>query len=189
MAVAEAMSLMTTEEMLALPENGTDRWLVEGHLREKPMTVRNRLHSRIMVCISHVLESWRMEQPELRGSVLCGEVGVRLRRDPDTTVGVDVIYISSELAAGEPEGTTLIDGVPVLAVEILSPNDTLEEMHEKTVVYLRAGVALVWVVDPYDRTVRVYRPGKEPELFNVNQELTAEPQLSGFRVPVAQIFA
>jgi Uma2 family endonuclease len=49
-------------------------------------------------------------------------------------------------------------------------------------------VALVWIIDPVLRTVTVCRPDAEPALFNVNQELTAEPHLPGFRVAVAEIF-
>jgi hypothetical protein len=45
------------------------------------------------------------------------------------------------------------------------------------------------VVDPYIRAVVVHRPGKEPEMFTVSQELTAEPHLPGFRVSVAKIFS
>jgi Uma2 family endonuclease len=76
----------------------------------------------------------------------------------------------------------------VLAVEILSPTDTQEEIHEKIDEYLAAGVALVWVIDPADRTVRVYRPDARPQLFNDEQELTGEPHLPGFRAPVARLF-
>jgi Uma2 family endonuclease len=142
-----------------------------------------------MARVSQLLLVWLDRQPEPRGSVLCGEAGVRLRRDPDTTVGVDVVYVSAELAAREPEDTTLIDGVPVLAVEILSPNDTQEEIHEKLDGYLQAGVRVVWVIDPHDRTVRIYRPGMRPALVNDEQELSGEPELPGFRVPAAQFFA
>jgi Uma2 family endonuclease len=180
---------MTTEELLAMPQDGMDRWLIRGQLREKPMTVRNRWHSRVLIRIGHLLSAWLDGQPEPRGEVLGGEVGVRLRRDPDTMVGIDVIYIGPELAAKEPKDTRLIDGVPILAVEILSPNDTEEETNEKIATYLEAGVALVWIVDAQYRTVLVYRPDAEPVLFNVQQELSAEPHLPGFRVPVAQIFS
>jgi Uma2 family endonuclease len=189
MPVAEAISLMTTEELLALPENGVQRWLIQGKLREKPMIVRNRWHSRIMARVAKILDNWRDQQPEPRGSVLCGEVGVRLRRDPDTTVGVDVIYVSAEFAAAESEETTLVDGVPILVVEILSPNDVNEQVHEKVDDYLAAGVRLVWVIDPHDRTVLIYQPGQEPALVNVRHELSGEPHLPGFRVPVAELFA
>jgi hypothetical protein len=43
---------------------------------------------------------------------------------------------------------------------------------------LRAGV--VWIIDPHDKTVLIYRKGAELQLVL---------ELQGFRVPVAQIFA
>jgi len=180
--------LMTTEEMLALPDNGMERWLIRGQLREKPRTVRNRWHSETLIRIGYLLEKWLEDPPGPRGKVLGGEAGCRLRRHPDVTVGIDVVYISAELAAHQPKDTSLIDGVPTLAVEILSPNDRVEEIAEKVDEYLRAGVALVWVVDPHFCTVDVYRPDAAPVRFNVEQELTAEPHLPGFRVPVAHVF-
>jgi Uma2 family endonuclease len=157
-------------------------------MREKPMTVCNRQHSRIMARVARFLDSWLDEQPEPRGEVLCGEAGCRLRRDPDSTVGIDVVYISAEVAAHRPDDTRLIDGVPVLAVEILSPNDTVEEINEKIDAYLKAGVALVWVIDPHRQTVQICRPGAEPEMVNARQELSGEPHLPGFRVAVARLF-
>jgi Uma2 family endonuclease len=189
MHVAAAPRLMTTEELLALPDDGVERWLINGQLRERPMTYRNRWHSRAMTRVAHFLETWREQQPEPRGSVLCGEVGCRLRHDPDTTFGIDAVYISPELAAQESDETRIINGVPVLAVEILSPSNTEEEINEKLDSYLQAGVPLVWVIDPHYRTVTIYRPGQEPELVNARQELTGDPHLPGFRVPVAHLFA
>ncbi|MHB1422249.1 MAG: Uma2 family endonuclease [Gemmataceae bacterium] len=186
--MATVTAPMTTEELLALPDDGMERWLIEGELRERPMTVRNRFHSRAMIRVGKFLDNWLDEQPPPRGQVLGGEAGVRLRRDPDSTVGVDVVYVSADVIVRQTQETTLIEGVPVLVVEILSPKDTIEEIHEKIMVYHSAGVPLVWVLDPYDRTVRIYRPGAMPELFNVSQELSGEPNLPGFRVPVARLF-
>jgi Uma2 family endonuclease len=200
MNVLTSPPLLTTDDLLAMPDDGTERWLINGQLRERPpspvngqmrerdMTVRNRFHSHLMARVTKFLDNWRDDQPHPRGQALCGEVGVRLRRDPDTTVGVDVVYVAADVLARQTNETTLVDGVPVLAVEILSPNDVLEEIHEKIDAYLQAGVALVWIIDPYDRTVRIYRPGEEPVLVNVRQELTAEPHLPGFRVPVVRLF-
>ncbi len=182
---------MTTEELLALPDDGAERWLIRGELREIPGTVRNRRHrwhGRIMTRVAKFLDNWLDNQPEPRGSVLCGEAGCRLRRNPDTTVGIDVVYIGAALAASDPQDTTLIDSVPVLVVEVLSPSDVQEQIDDKIDSYLQAGVPLVWVIDPHDRTVLIYRPEQEPELVNVRQELSAEPHLPGFRVPVAQLF-
>jgi Uma2 family endonuclease len=179
---------MTTEEMLALPRDGKERWLIDGELREKPMTIRNRFHSESMACVTTVLKNWRDRQATPRGTVLCGEAGVRLRRNPDLTVGIDVVYVPPEIAVVQTEETTLVEGVPALVVEILSPNDTVEEINEKITAYLSAGVPHVWVIDPYRRTLVVHRPDGQPALFNPPQEVTAEPQMPGFRTPVARLF-
>jgi Uma2 family endonuclease len=189
MAIAEATALMTTEQLLAMPDDNVERWLIHGQLREKPMTYRNRWHSRAAARVTRFLDVWLDTQPEPRGSVLVGDAGVRLTRNPDTTVGIDVVYISADLAARNPDDTTIIDGVPVLAVEILSPNNTVEEIDEKLDQYLAVGVPLVWIVDTRDRTVTIYRPGQEPDLVNARQELSSEPELPGFRVRVADLFA
>jgi Uma2 family endonuclease len=188
MATVTAPALLTTEDLLAMPENGMDRWLIRGQLREKPMTVRNRFHSQAMVRIAAELDNWRLNQPAPRGIVLCGEAGIILQRAPDSTVGIDVAYVSAEVAARLSKNTTLVDGVPTLAVEILSPSDTHEQTHEKLSEYLRAGVPLVWIVDPDDYTVRVYSQDARPQLFNEDQELAGDPHLPGFRVAVRRLF-
>jgi Uma2 family endonuclease len=188
MASAVLSKPMTTEEFLALPDNGTERWLIAGELREKPLTVRNRFHSKAMANTSKFLGNWRDQLPEPRGDVLCGEAGVQLSRNPDSTFGIDVMYVSPEVTARQSDETTLIDGLPLLAVEILSPNDTVEEIHEKVNEFLTAGVALVWVINPYDHTVTIYRPKSVPTLVNESQELIGDPVLPGFRVPVADLF-
>jgi Uma2 family endonuclease len=188
MSGTAAVSWMSTEELLALPEDDVERDLIRGELRERPMTKRSRRHSRTEDKLARFLGNWLAEQPEPRGEILDGKAGFRLRRDPDTTVGIDLAYISPELAAATPEDAWLVDGVPGLAVEILSLSEKQEEILEKVREYLDAGVALVWIIEPVFRTVTVYRPGMEPEIFNVHEELSGEPHLPGSRVAVAEIF-
>ena len=188
MSTAAPPRLMTNEEFLALPDDGMERNLIRGVLQEKPMTRRNRFHSKTEATIACYLRNWVMALPAPRGDVLSGEAGVYLARDPDSTVGIDVAYISAETAAAQTDDTTMVDGAPVLAVEILSPNDTVEEINDKIDEYIAAGVKQVWIVDPHFRFVRVHRPGHQPEFYTNGDELTAEPDLPGFRVPVAQLF-
>lgn len=152
------------------------------------MTRRNRWHSRITARIAQLLNNWLEKQPLPRGEILCGEAGCILSRDPDSSVGIDVVYISAEVSQLSSE-STLIDGVPVLVVEVLSPNDKQIEIDEKVDVYQKAGVPLIWVVDPHDKTVLVYRLGEEPTLVNMNQELSGEPFLPGFAVPAKRVFS
>jgi len=179
---------MTTEELLALPEDSMERELIRGELREREMTYRNRFHAATECRIGYVLQSWLERQPDFEGDVLSGEVGSILAQDPDTMVGIDVALFSLEVLRRQTEQTGLVHGVPILAVEILSPSDKHEAIHEKIVEYLRTGVKLVWEVDPDFRTVRVHRPDREPVMFNRNQTLTGEEILPGFEVAVAELF-
>ncbi|HET6572713.1 MAG TPA: Uma2 family endonuclease [Fimbriiglobus sp.] len=184
-----ATAPMTTAEYLALPpDDRVDRLLIAGELREYPMPERNRFHSRAMTRVAKFLDNWLDGQPEPRGQILTGDAGVRLGADPDTAFGVDVTYISAEVMAAQTEDWTTVVGVPVLAVEIVSPGEVRQRGDDKIDAYLAAGVRQVWVLDPHRRTATVYRPGVEPELFNARQELAGGADLPGFRVAVASLF-
>jgi Uma2 family endonuclease len=187
-AGAPPSTLMTTEEMLALPDNGMDRELIRGELRETPKTFHNRWHSSVESRIVYLLRRWLDENPRPGSRVVSGEAGFRLRRNPDTTVGIDVAYVSAEIVANTPRKSAYFEGAPVLAVEILSPSDTQEKILEKLELYREAGVPLVWVVEPTLRTVQVFAEGRKPALFNEDQELSGEPNLPGFRVAVSEVF-
>src|SRR5206468_3660091 len=113
---------------------------------------------------------WLRTQPEPRGEILVGEAGFRIRKDPDTTVGIDIAYIGPQTTLTVPDDVFVIDALPILAVEILSPSDTQEDITDKVADYLAAGIPLVWVLEPVFRTVCVYQPGKEPELITSSQE-------------------
>lgn len=189
---------ISTAELLAMPDDGKRRWLINGELREqemetaelggRTMTLRNRFHSEAMANITGELYIWRLSLPTPRGSVVCGEAGVRLPGDPPTTVGVGVAYVPPGVMVEQTEESTIIHGLPTLVVEILSPNDTVEQLDEMVSAYLAAGVPLVWVVDPHDRTVTIYQPGDEPTLVNARQQLTGGDVLPGFAAPVARLF-
>lgn len=179
---------MTTEHLLALPDDGRERWLIRGELREGELTKRNRGHSRIGANICGELHAWRKSLPAPHGEVLVGEAGVRLRRNPDTVVGIDIAYISPETVADNPDDDRIVDGVPVLAVEILSPSDKHEEVAEKVETYLETGVKLVWVVDPAFYTITVYRGDAEPQMFNLSQTINGDPHMPGLHVALKEIF-
>ncbi|MBM4038454.1 MAG: Uma2 family endonuclease [Planctomycetes bacterium] len=91
-------------------------------------------------------------------------------------------------AAAEPLGEGFREGAPDLAVEVLSPDQSPREGHEKALAWLDAGAALVWVVNPAARTVSVYRSRTDTETFSVAAELDGGTLLPGFRCPVAGLF-
>jgi len=181
--------LMTSDELFALPEDdGVERWLVRGELRERPLTKRSPDHTKPTALISYWLLHWALAQPHPQGEVHAGEAYFRLRRDPETNVGIDVAFAPADLVASRPPRGKFFDGPPLLAVEILSPSDKQEDIDDGIAEYLACGVRLVWIVDPADKTVIVYRPGALPEMFNLSGELIGDPDMPGLRIRVRDIF-
>lgn len=180
--------ILTGDDLFGLPDDGIEREFIRGQLRERPMTRRNRRHSRTTIRLGRFLDPWLDKQPEPKGEILGGDAAFRLRKEPETTVGIDVAYVSHGLSAQTPDATFLIEGPPVLAAEILSPTDEHKDIVEKIELYLETGVAVVWIVDPDLRNVTVYRPGQQEVLFAAAQELIGDPELPGFRIQVAQLF-
>jgi Uma2 family endonuclease len=181
-------TVMTAAELLSLPDNGIERELIRGELREYSMTRRSREHARVEATIAAILKNWVWSQEKPCGIVYSGEVGCILERDPDTVVGIDVALFKAEEAVTKDPAVWL-EGPPILAVEILSPNDTQKRINEKIDLYLSHGVGLVWVVDTHFRTVAIHEKGQQPTLFNADQELPIHPLLPGLTVSVAKIFA
>src|SRR5688500_18740270 len=100
-----APQLLTTDQFLAMPEDGMDRELIRRQLRQRPMTKRNRRQTSAVTRLAHLLESWRERQRDPLGEVDTGEVGAILKRDPDTAVGIDVAYFSAEVMARQTDQT------------------------------------------------------------------------------------
>jgi Uma2 family endonuclease len=76
---------------------------------------------------------------------------------------------------------------PDLAVEVLSPTDDPRLLRIKIVNYLRAGTT-VWIVNPAQRQVEVYRPGRAPEVVDKQGALEGDDVLPGFELAVKDIF-
>src|SRR5262249_19051636 len=101
---------MSVEEFLALFEDGVHRELIRGAVREfrsdvdepmggHPVTIRNRVHSRVVIRIGQLLANWMDLQPEPRGEIVGGEVGFRLKGTDDSLVGIDIAVASAEQVA------------------------------------------------------------------------------------------
>lgn len=100
----------------------------------------------------------------------------------------DVIYISRSRYPDQqiPGGDIHIP--PDLVVEVLSPANTGIEVQQKIDEYLAAGVKLVWIVNPADRTIRVYRDDGTTRGFRDSDTIQDEPLLPGLRLRLADVF-
>ena len=82
-----------------------------------------------------------------------------------------------------------LEGAPDLAVEILSPSNTVAEIHDKLVEYFENGARLVWVIHPKEQYVLVYRSSQEPDrLLKSTDSLDGEEIAPEFTLPIADLF-
>jgi Uma2 family endonuclease len=87
-----------------------------------------------------------------------------------------------------PEEGNAWDVVPDLAVEVISPTDSVEELWDKIGEYFRAGVRLVWVVMPRPRLVYVFESPALVRGLTRADTLDGGAVLSGFTLPLASLF-
>jgi Uma2 family endonuclease len=120
--------------------------------------------------------------------VLTGDAGAAL--DAENVVGIDVAYFSpAVMAEQDADPSKIVVGAPDLAVEILSPSDTNRKRNAKLAKFRRAGVKLVWVLDPgFINTITAYRLDGTIATYSGHHDVTAEDILPGFRVPAADLF-
>ena len=77
---------------------------------------------------------------------------------------------------------------PDLAVEVIAPNDSADEIDEKIEDYLAAGVRLIWVVCPRTRTVTTYHQDGSSQRLRATDKLSGEGVVPGFEYLVADLF-
>lgn len=98
----------------------------------------------------------------------------------------DVGFIS-KARQPEPSHETFNPNAPDLAVEVLSPTDRPKIVRAKIINYLNAGT-VVWLVDPVEKEVEVYVPGRDIQTLRLDDTLDGGDVLPGFRLAVQAIF-
>lgn len=184
MSTASPTSLVTPEQFLELPDR--ERYeLVGGELVEQPtMSLEGAaVAGRIVVRIGAFIE------PAKLGLIFTSDASYCcFPNDPGQVRRPDVSYIARGRLNRENYEHGHCNIAPDLAVEIVSPNDSLAEMGEKIEQYLEAGVRLVWLINPIARTAEEYRPNGPTAHVRRGGTLSAEPVLPGLSIPLSSLF-
>jgi Uma2 family endonuclease len=175
---------MTAAELLKLPRNGKRYELIRGELRT--MAPAGGEHGVLGMNLAGPL--FQHVRANQLGVVLLAETGFQITTDPDTVRAPDIAFVRREHipATGIPKAYW--PGAPDLAVEVVSPDDTVYEVDDKVLDWQQAGAALVWVVNPRRRTVTVYRSLTDVSVLTENDELDGGTVVPGFRLRVGEIF-
>jgi Uma2 family endonuclease len=125
------------------------------------------------------------------GVVTAAETGFILHTNPDgkdTVRAPDVGFISKARIPEEglPEG--YFQGAPDLAVEVVSPNDSADEIQQKVNEYLQYGAKAVWVFYPKSKTIAAHTP-KGTQTLRPGDSLEGGDVLPGFKLAVSDLFS
>lgn len=172
---------ITIEEFETSPREGT--WeLIDGELVEVTPSA-NRSAWIAGEIFGHIRDHVRAND---LGWAFGDGAGFILFNDRATVCSPDAAFVRRERL---PQLTDRFAPVPPdLAVEVLSPSDRMADALSKVAMYLQAGVQLVWLVDPLDLSVTVFRPDASPKTLGENDTLDGGDVLPGFTLPVADIF-
>ena len=80
-----------------------------------------------------------------------------------------------------------INGAPDFVVEVRSQSDRLAPLLAKVAEWMDGGARLGWLLDPIDRRVYIFRPGRELEILDNPAMLYGEDVLPGFVFAVGQL--
>jgi Uma2 family endonuclease len=167
-----------------MPDDGYRYELVEGELIR--MAPAGAEHGKVTVKITTPL-SVHVDANNL-GTVYAAETGFIIRQNPDTVRAPDVAFVSRERieSAGVIKSYTI--GAPDLAVEVISPGDTVREVEKKVREWLEAGTRMVLVVSPILRTITVYRSLTDIVVLTEKDTLDGDDVVPGFCIAVADVF-
>lgn len=182
--------LITADELLVMPhrdEQGNDCLLelIRGEL--KRMSPTGLTHGILCNEVGAELRSF-VKTNKL--GVVCGaETGFIVERNPDTVLAADVAFISYERLATVENFDKFGPFGPDLAVEVLSPSNTVSEIDEKVSLYFAAGARAVWVFNPKQRTVAAYASPSEVRILREHDTLDGGDVLPGFELELSELFA
>ena len=122
------------------------------------------------------------------GVVFDSSTGFTLPNSAKRSPDVSWIEISrwNELTQKQKRGFAPI--APDFALELMSPNDRLQDTQSKMKEYLECGVKLGWLIHPDETRVEIYRLGKDIEIINSPLNLSGEDLMPGLVVELDEIF-
>lgn len=180
MAIQPRLTVEEFEKVLALPENAERLLeLINGEIVEKVPTEK---HGELALAFGSAIRAHVVRHK-------LGRVGVEIRHqlpsDKRNSRLPDISFISGKRASVE-QGS--VRQMPDLAVEIKSPDDSLDTLKDKAHYYLLNGTLLVWILDWTKKQVWVKTPDDE-YVLNEADTLDGGDVLPGFKILISDIFA
>jgi Uma2 family endonuclease len=125
---------------------------------------------------------------EAKTGIVSGEQGMIRMLMGNVRMPDAAFFLRKDLPEGRLPAEAAPRLAPALAVEVLSPSNTIEEMQLKLTEYFENGVQIVWVLDPATKSVRVHDAPDRFHPFSAESVLDGGDVLPGFSVEVGEFF-
>jgi Uma2 family endonuclease len=179
----EAKTRITLDEFLAQPETKPYREFVDGDVVEKPMPGPS--HAALVAELIFLLKGYVRATGVARVSTELRHADV----DNEWVFLPDISVTRTGRRPPPADERGPVEVMPDFAIEVLSPDDQSGRITRRVSYYARAGVTLLWVVDPADESVTVFERGVTPRVARAPEELSAETVLPGFTLDLGRLFA
>ena len=169
------------------PENELNRYtLIDGELAVEMSP--GYLHGRIASEIARLMGNFLVERD-------LGVVTVETLHSPPLDSGnmlqPDVAFIRKERAPA-PDWERFVPVMPDLAVEIISPSQSMKDARDKAETYLRHGSTIVWLIHPAKQSAEIWAAADDgtaqSETIDADGALTGGAVLLGFSLQLRQLF-
>ena len=182
---------LTYESFMALPETKKRYEVVDGVMWMPlgPNADHQWIEQQIFVAL------WRFVLERGLGVVMLAPLDLLVEIDPLRILQPDIMYLSADRTGisqrADLRGVQILEVVPDLVVEILSPSNTGTRFQERIEDYRRIGVLECWLVDPEAGSIEVLRLGPDgvsTETVYETYDTLYSNVLPGFASPLSQIF-
>ena len=106
------------------------------------------------------------------------------KRSPD----LSWIKLDRWLAIPDEQRKKFAPICPDFVVEIRSASDPLPKLQAKMAEYIENGASLGWLLDVLNKKVHIYQPNTAVQILDNPSEVSGEPLLTGFVLPMQGIF-
>ncbi len=173
----------TEAELMALPDDGRKYELVEGEIVVSNAGIE---HEFIGAGLINSLFSFVRKH---KLGIVCGSSAGYWMKSGNLR-SPDVSFIAKERLQGlKYAPKKFFQRAPDLVVEILSPSDAVDGLHEKIVEYFESGARLIWVLNPEEQTILVYHSPQPDLLLRTGDSISGEDVIPGFSMPLSELFA
>jgi Uma2 family endonuclease len=181
--VQTPLPLVSLAEFLAMPEAKPAYEFIDGVIYQKPMPQGKHsiIQRELTFALDRPLRDKKVARayPELRCTF------------GDRSTVPDIAVIRWERIPRNADGS--VSNAFLLApdwtIEILSPDQGQTKVVKNIMHCLNYGTQMGWLIDPDERTVFVYQPKQEMEIFDENQEKLLMPGFaSEMQLTVGELF-